>query len=748
MAKRPSTEQTLDFSGFPPIYVLQTHLDEDELDDIYDKLEEFGAPQTYDMTEAKLVLGRVTTKRRAMFELRCRKLWTEQIDSLGVKGFSPEKSQEVTVPISKRRKVDPPESKPGDTNAIITIDDSSTESEVEEYARARPEPASKASKSRSATSSPEVSKSGSTKPESLDVTQSATQSDTSQQKITDQPDPRPVAITPVSDTRNPSPERLRLASLSESIKVIKDAWLYDSVKHGVFQSLGSYLVYEGKKIDRPPGAVAPTPPPQPKRTVRAAAPKPQAPPQAKLPRIPEANRAILERAKADMEAILAKQNRGQFNPAQQFKDATFSSQSQRRPYPLSTTQTPHLLQKTTSEYESGEASDIPEMPDWVKQHQKYACQRSTPSPSPNCPFISELKKIKTARLLTADEVGVRAYSTSIAALAAYPYPFTSPKEIVMLPGCDAKIANLWVEFKNTGKIEAAEDAENDEALTVLRLFYDIWGVGATTAREFYYERGWRDLDDVVEFGWSTLNREQQIGVKYYDEFLQGIPRPEVESIAKVIDAHAVRVRDNKIQSLVVGGYRRGKDKSGDVDIIIAHPDPEKTLGVVHEIVASLEQEGWITHTLQLKLTNTHRGQNTLPYRTGGGGHGFDSLDKALVVWQNPEWPTKRQDLKDNPKAKNPNPHRRVDIIISPWRTVGCAVVGWSGGTTFQRDLRRYAKHVKGWKFDSSGVRDRYTGHVVELEKVGGVPKTMVEAEKKVFEGLGLAYREPWERCTG
>jgi DNA polymerase IV len=130
------------------------------------------------------------------------------------------------------------------------------------------------------------------------------------------------------------------------------------------------------------------------------------------------------------------------------------------------------------------------------------------------------------------------------------------------------------------------------------------------------------------------------------------------------------------------------------------------------------------------------------------GAGFDTLDKALVVWQDPHWPTEEADLAADPKAKNTNIHRRVDIIISPWRTVGCAVTGWSGGTTFQRDLRRYAKAANGWKFDSSGIRNRYTGEVVSIEGPEGVSGSMVDAEKAVFEGMGLAYKEPWERCTG
>jgi len=212
--------------------------------------------------------------------------------------------------------------------------------------------------------------------------------------------------------------------------------------------------------------------------------------------------------------------------------------------------------------------------------------------------------------------------------------------------------------------------------------------------------------------------------------------------------HAVKLRDDRITVTIVGGYRRGKQASGDVDMIISHPDLEATAGLVRDIVESLETDEWITHTLTMSLTNTHRGQQALPFRsTKGRGVGFDTLDKALVVWQDPTWPTREHDLEANPRAKNPNIHRRVDIIVAPWRTVGCAVMGWSGGTTFQRDLRRYAKAVKGWKFDSSGIRSRSDGEEIPLEGKNGVDGTPEEAEKKVFEGLGLEYIPPEYRAT-
>ena len=277
---------------------------------------------------------------------------------------------------------------------------------------------------------------------------------------------------------------------------------------------------------------------------------------------------------------------------------------------------------------------------------------------------------------------------------------------------------------------------------MLKVFYEIWGVADTTARDFY-NRGWRDLDDVVEYGWETLSRVQQIGVKFYDEFHTKIPRAEVETIANTVLKHANEIHGG-FQMVIVGGYRRGKLESGDVDIVLSHPDEEVTKGFVECIVVSLEKAKFITHTLTLSTKNTERGQMPVSWKGNEkkAGTGFDTLDKALVVWQDPERTTG--------KAKNPNPHRRVDIIISPWKTAGCAVLGWSSGTTFQRDLRRYCKKERCLKFDSSGIRSRADGSWVDFESGpdGKPAPDMLTAERRVFAGLGLEYRPPEERCTG
>jgi DNA polymerase IV len=674
----------LDLSTIPTIAILNAHLRDDEERILKDTLRQYDAPLTADVARAKVLIGKVGTKRRAEFELRSRKFTTEEAALASIR--RPASPIKASASRYKRRKVNG-----GLDRRLAESGDSTTEDEGD------------------------------------DGSETEDEASTTQQNA--QP-PLPIFDSvPGIDT----------------IWVIRWDWLEACATAGHLVPLGHHLVFKGKVLQRPKSVN-----PKSIKAVFSAVAKTAPASNSQLATRPQTSQDIMSRAKTDVAGTISKatHQRHQFgsHTSRRFEGKTFAPSMQHAGQTFAT-HTAHLLQTTTSEYE-GQDSEFPDPPDWVKDHVKYSCQRFTPANGQNEDFLEQLKKIRTARTLIDDEIGVRAYSTIIASIAAYPFKLIHPRQVAQLPGCDEKTAVLFVEWKNTGKIQAVEDYENNEAMKVLRSFYDIWGVGAKTARNFYYNNHWTELDDIIEFGWNDLDRVQQIGVKYYDEFLVTIPRSEVEQIAAVVREHAVRVRDERITVTIVGGYRRGKAESGDVDMIVSHPDLESTAGLVREIVDALEATLWITHTLTMSLTNTNRGQHALPFRSAkGAGAGFDTLDKALVVWQNPEWATREEDLARNPQAKNPNIHRRVDIIIAPWRSVGCAVMGWSGGTTFQRDLRRYAKAIKGWKFDSSGIRSRSTGEAVFLEGADGVDGTPEDAEKKVFEGLGLEFVPPEQRVT-
>ena len=709
-----SPATTLDLSQLPPVFVLATHLSISEQHEAEDALNNGKAPLTYDIKEANLVLGNVSKSRRARSELQWKGVHLEDIGKEESRRSTTTSSStsNTRTPTNKRRRLADEGSHRTHRPGLVTVDESSTASDTEGANSLEAEPMSQLSLSHDPTS--------------------------------------PTVASIDSEASGEPAQQFHTKDFANKVKVVKLEWLHVSLELGRIQDLEPYTVYEARLRPSQERATKISP------AMRAVTTKPTSVIN-KSPYIKEgALQGIVERAYAD-----PKPSYNRYKRQDRIKEAAkpdivgkrFSSSTQAASRPsLPVTRPTQLLHQTTSEHDEAISSVLPPLPDWVKENKVYACERATPLNSPNHDFIDELKKIKLARLLTLDEIGVRAYSTSIASLAAYPYRIQSTREILALPGCDQKIASLFHEYKTTSHLRAVEDLEADPALKVLREFYEIWGVGAKTAREFYYDKGWRDLDDIVEYGWKSLSRVQQIGLKYYDEFLLKIPRSEVESITATITRHAKLVTDSNVETIIVGGYRRGKLESGDVDVILSHRDESMTYNLVDRIVKSLEKEGCITHTLTLNLTNSKRDQQPLPVNTATiGGHGFDTLDKALVVWQDPNWPTKEADLAANPKAKNPNPHRRVDIIISPWRTVGCAIAGWTSGTTFQRDLRRYAKNKLGWKFDSSGVRERGTGRWVDLE--GWTNKNTrcrdwKEAERKIFEGMGLVYREPWDRCTG
>ena len=80
----------------------------------------------------------------------------------------------------------------------------------------------------------------------------------------------------------------------------------------------------------------------------------------------------------------------------------------------------------------------------------------------------------------------------------------------------------------------------------LKLFTDIHGVGPTTARLFLsqvffsififlifkFKKGLRTLEDLQTK--ANLTRQQKIGLKYYEDFKQRIPREEVSKIEKKV----------------------------------------------------------------------------------------------------------------------------------------------------------------------------------------------------------------------
>lgn len=111
-------------------------------------------------------------------------------------------------------------------------------------------------------------------------------------------------------------------------------------------------------------------------------------------------------------------------------------------------------------------------------------------------------------------------------------------------------------------------------------------------------QGFRTLDDLKEHG--NLNRQQQIGLQHYDDFLERMPRSEAEEIGNVVIATA-RSINPQLTCEICGSFRRGRATCGDVDVLISHPDGRSHVGIMGRLLEKLKEQGKRNYVQRLGL---------------------------------------------------------------------------------------------------------------------------------------------------
>ncbi|KAF8548993.1 Nucleotidyltransferase [Imleria badia] len=338
----------------------------------------------------------------------------------------------------------------------------------------------------------------------------------------------------------------------------------------------------------------------------------------------------------------------------------------------------------------------------------YCCQRASPLTCPNQALVDELDIIRKARFLEGEERSMLSYARAISTIKAYPYRFndqTSREDIAKLPYLGTKLTSMVEEFIKTGKIQEAQKFISSTRFLTLSTFNSIHGIGPHTARHLYL-LGLRSIEDLEKYYEVTpgithegtashlepgtgneigVEKSIKVSLALRHDLSQKIPREEVEEINQVIMRELESIEAG-CKSIIVGGYRRGKLESNDVDIVISHTDwdhgADKVRGLRKRLVQRLHESGLVTHVLNMSGYHPHN-----IFRT----QHWDSLEKALTVFVLPNDSARKQT------------YRRVDLIFATPGVFWTAVAGWTGSTMFERDLRLWAKQKKGLKFDSSGM---------------------------------------------
>ncbi|KAL5576398.1 hypothetical protein UlMin_018097 [Ulmus minor] len=163
------------------------------------------------------------------------------------------------------------------------------------------------------------------------------------------------------------------------------------------------------------------------------------------------------------------------------------------------------------------------------------------------------------------------YHKAIPVIEKLPFKIESVEQVKHLPSIGKSMQDHIQEIVTTGKLSKLEHFETDEKVRTISLFGEVWGIGPATALKLY-EKGYRTLDDLKNE--SSLTNAQKLGLKYFHDIQQRIPRHEVQEMESLLKTAADEILP-EVAVVCGGSFRRGKASCGDMDIIITHPDGKR-----------------------------------------------------------------------------------------------------------------------------------------------------------------------------
>jgi DNA polymerase/3'-5' exonuclease PolX len=299
-------------------------------------------------------------------------------------------------------------------------------------------------------------------------------------------------------------------------------------------------------------------------------------------------------------------------------------------------------------------------------------------------------------------------------------------DLQLIHGFGAKTAEKYVKEKGITLEKLLEEWKtfttspgNDDTLMIERLPDDpsIRGVGWSEARRM--NARFKYLQDRMEAEGCTAltacHHEQLIGIKYFYDMCEKIPREEIVKMEKFVQIVTRHINPKFIIGCC-GSYRRGRPRSGDMDCLLTHPD-FKTQEDIDEYQSA---NGNILQVLVNALTAKGFLNDHL---TDGGRTKYMGLCKL-------------------PNRKEYTLNRRIDIRFVPYNSYGTALLYFTGSKTFNTDMRNVAIKM-GYTLSEYGLFK--TEYDKKLKKRVKGEQFSTPNEEDVFKILKMEYKTPKER---
>ena len=310
-------------------------------------------------------------------------------------------------------------------------------------------------------------------------------------------------------------------------------------------------------------------------------------------------------------------------------------------------------------------------------------------------FIQMLKDLAYIMRTRKEFMRARAYDNARETIETIDGPITDPKQLEGKPGIGKTILEKMGVFIATGSLKILD--EEKDALHKKRamdVFSEIYGVGEKKASDIV-DKGITTLAQLEAQQTQVLNDKQRIGLKYYRDILERIPRSEIEDYEKSFLTSSASLKNLRLQ--IVGSYRRQMPDSGDIDVILTSEEPKDFVAFVDTML----KENIIVEVLS-------RGPS-----------------KCLVITKLP-W------------AQHA---RRVDFLYTSPKEYPFAVLYFTGSKGFNTVMRERALTM-GLTMNEHGFSR------MEGKKKGEPVTDVFTTEKDIFDYLNMEYKEPQERLDG
>lgn len=293
-----------------------------------------------------------------------------------------------------------------------------------------------------------------------------------------------------------------------------------------------------------------------------------------------------------------------------------------------------------------------------------------------------------------------AYRKAAGVLSKLDHRIQSGDEARKLDGIGDKIGKKIDEFIATGKLKKLEKIRHDDTSIAINLLTRVAGVGPAKAKELV-DAGINSIQDLKDNQDKLLNKAQKIGLKYFEDFEQRIPREEIKKVEVILKKQLAKL-DVKYEAEICGSYRRGLANSGDIDVLLTH-DKYKSSDDVHktkylsQVVESLENMGLVTDTIS------------------------------------------RGDTKFMGVCRLESVYRRLDIRLLPRDQYYCGILYFTGSDMFNKKMRTHALE-KGFTLNEYSLRPMEAAQV-PLEPLP------VSSEEDIFDYLSMDYKSPSQRSA-